>query len=106
MGSVMADDSSAPGGAELQIEDTDENVDDTPDIESETTVDYTQAMAGPKSDGDLRLIYNYFDVENRDGRSLNDDVLGFRLRLRADWGITEQVHVGKQRPEGRSIHFR
>lgn len=94
MGSVMADDSSAPGGAELQIEDTDENVDHTPDVDSENTVDYTQAKTGLKSDGDLRPIYNYFDVDNRGGRSLNDNVFGFRLRLRADWGITEQVHVG------------
>jgi len=94
VGSVLADDSSAAGGGELQIEDTDENDDDTPDVETETTVDYTEAKAGLKSDGDLRPIYDYFDVESRDGSSLNDDVLGFRLRLRADWGITETVHVG------------
>ncbi len=46
---------------------TNENDDDTPEIETETTVDYTQAKTGLKFDGDLRLFFNYFDREGRDG---------------------------------------
>ena len=73
---------------------TNENDDDTPEIETETTVDYTQAKTGLKFDGDLRLFFNYFDREGRDGVGVSDDVLGFRQRIRVDWGITDEVHVG------------
>lgn len=74
--------------------DDNESEDDTPTIDTETTVDYTQAKTGLKVDGDLRLIFDYFDREGRDGVDATDDVFGFRARLRFDWGITEAVHIG------------
>ena len=102
LSSVLAQDPSATDGPELQnasvdgVEDDtpDEVEDDTPDIETETTVGYTEAKTGLKVAGDLRPIYDYFDIEGRDGVSLSDDTFGFRGRLRADFGLTEGVHVG------------
>ena len=67
---------------------------DTPDIETETTVDYTEALAGLKIDGDIRPIYDDFTIDDRDGASLSEDTFGFRARLRADIGLTEKFHVG------------
>lgn len=74
--------------------DDNESQDDTPEIDTETTVDYTEAKTGLKVDGDLRLIFNRYDREGRDGVDLTDDELGFRQRLRLDWGVTETFHIG------------
>ncbi len=80
--------------ADTETPDAEESEDDTPDIDTETTVDYTQASKGLTSDGDLRPIFDYFEVEDRDGTSLGDDLLGARMRFRVDWGFSEAVHIG------------
>jgi len=71
-----------------------EEDDDTLEIDTETTVDYTEAETGFKFDGDFRVIYDYFDVTFNDSTTLRDDVVGFRARSRVDYGITEPLHVG------------
>jgi hypothetical protein len=71
-----------------------EEDDDTLVIDTETTADYTEAETGFKFDGDLRAIYDYFDITFGDATSLNEDVAGFRARTRVDYGITEPLHVG------------
>lgn len=67
--------------------------DDTEDIETETTSDST-AGKGLEITGDLRPIYDYFDLEGRDGESESEGSFGARLRVRADIGVTQRIHVG------------
>ncbi len=104
LGSVLADELPATNGAEppseaidadeYDAEDVDEDDDDTADYDVETTIDYTESSEGLASDGDLRAIVDYFDRDTRDGGSVSDERLGARVRLRADFGITDNVHVG------------
>ncbi len=82
------------GGGDAAEEIDAEEDDDTPVIETETTVDYTEAKTGFKVDGDFRAIYDYFDITRRDGSTLRDDIVGFRARSRVDYGITEPLHIG------------
>ena len=91
-----ATDNASPedGPAEPEEEVIAEEDDDTQEIDTETTVDYTEAKTGFKNDGDLRLIYDYFDITGRNGETLQDEVAGFRFRTRVDYGITEPLHVG------------
>ena len=78
LSSVLAEDASATDGPELQEAPADQDAsadeveDDTPDIETETTVDYTEAITGLKVGGDLRPIYNYFGIVGGDGVSSAD----------------------------------
>ena len=72
----------------------DEDDDDTPEVETESTIDGVEAKRGWRFAGDLRPIYDYFDLEARDGGTVSDDVFGARLRIGAEWGITKQVHIG------------
>lgn len=81
-------------GAEPQGQDLDTDQDDTPEVETETTVDYTEDRKGLRVDGDLRTIFDYSDLEDRDGLSSSNDRFGFRGRIRADVGITDTVHLG------------
>jgi hypothetical protein len=104
LGSVVADELPATDGAEplgemidtdgYDAEAVDEDEDDTADYDVDSTVDYTESSEGLAIDGDLRAIVDYFDRDTRDGASVSDERLGVRVRLRADFGITDNVHVG------------
>jgi hypothetical protein len=87
---ISEDDSPGLKGAR---DDEDED-DDTSDIDTETTISQTESKTGLRSNGDLRPIYDYFNIDRRNGGKLIDDTAGFRARIRADFGITETVHVG------------
>ena len=67
--------------------------DDTPDIDTETTAEST---AGTRLTitGDLRPIFDYFDLEEREGHSESESALGARLRVRADVKLTDALHIG------------
>lgn len=73
---------------------TAEEDDDTLDIETETTLDYAEEEEGLEAEGDARTIYDYFDVDRRNGESFRDDSVGFRVRTRAEYGVLEKLHVG------------
>jgi len=81
-------DKPAPRRAPLNM-----NGDDTPDIDTKSTADST-ADKGLQFSGDLRLIYDYFDQEGRDGDSKTEDSFGGRLRVRTDIGITDELVFG------------
>ena len=68
--------------------------DETQESDTETTVDYTEAKIGFKNDGDLRLIYDYFDITGRNGETLQDEVAGFRFRTRVDLSL---IHISEPR---------
>ena len=72
----------------------DEDSDDTPDVDAESTIDRGEERRGLKIDGDLRPIYDYLDRSGRDGVSQSRQFLGFRARIGADWGITQRLHFG------------
>lgn len=101
-GGVLADDAPTTDVAELQTDDAEKSVgagvekndDDTAEVDTETTVDREIAQRGLKIDGDLRPIFNYYDRDDRDGTSANDDDLGFRVRFLADYGLSDNLHVG------------
>jgi hypothetical protein len=69
--------------AEGEIEElaAEEDEVDTPDVETDTTVDGVEDRRGWSSQGALRPIVDYFDRENRDGTLFNQERLGARLRL-------------------------
>jgi hypothetical protein len=71
-----------------------EEDDDTPNVETDTTLDITEERKGLKLDGDLRPIFDYYKLSDRDGFEESAETVGFRLRARADWGLTENVHIG------------
>lgn len=81
-------------GEEVECVMTAEEDDDTLEIETESTVDNTEAEIGLMTEGDFRPIYDFFDIDARDGTTESDDVVGFRFRTRLDYGISEAVHVG------------
>ena len=85
--------------------DDEDDDDDTSDIDTETTVSQTESKTGLRSDGDLRPIYDYFNIDGPNGGKLVDDTAGFRARIRADFGIIETVHVGA-RLAGSLLHRR
>jgi hypothetical protein len=68
--------------------------DDTAEVDTESTTDYTKSRKGVKINGDLRPIYDYFEVDTRDGETIYGDVFGVRARIRADYSLVEGVHVG------------
>jgi hypothetical protein len=92
------DDVAATGDADEEAldgrEEIDENGDDTADYDVDTTIDYTESSEGIAIDGDLRPIVDTFDRDTRDGMSVSDERLGLRFRLRGDYGITDEWHVG------------
>ena len=101
---VVADELPASDGAEppseaieadgYDAEAVDEDDDDTADYDVDTSVDVTDARKGVLVDGDLRAIVDYFDRDTRDGASVSDERLGARVRLGANFGITDSVYVG------------
>jgi hypothetical protein len=73
-----------------EIEDTD----DTPDVETETTISAMERRRGWKISGDLRPIMDGLHEESRDGSTESDAAPGLRARIGADFGITRRLHVG------------
>ncbi|MGI9309050.1 MAG: hypothetical protein ACR2P6_07300 [Gammaproteobacteria bacterium] len=93
-GDEAVDWSDAATVGEIEAEQEVEVDDDTAEVDTETTADFVRSRRGWKIDGDLRPIYDNFEIEERDGDVFEDDVFGFRARVQADWGITEGVHLG------------
>jgi hypothetical protein len=93
-GTVAGDAPEEAGTEEAEEEIIAEEDDDTLEIDTEATVNYTEAVTGFKFDGDFRAIYDYFDVTFSDATTLDEDIAGFRARSRVDYGITEPLHVG------------
>jgi hypothetical protein len=93
-GTVAGDAPEEAGTEEAEEEVIAEEDDDTLEINTEATVNYTEAETGFKFDGDFRAIYDYFDITFSDATSLREDIAGFRARSRVDYGITEPLHVG------------
>lgn len=89
----------AEAGQETPQEETEEDapdlqVGDTPDVDTEGTIDEVDAKRGWSSTGDLRPIYYYQDELGRDGSSASDQVLGGRVRLGIDWGLARTLRLG------------
>jgi hypothetical protein len=101
-GGALADDAPATDGAEISPDvpkervemNVETNDDDTAEIDTETTVDRDTARRGLKIDGDLRPIFNAYDLDRRNGTSKSDEQLGFRTRFLADYGLSDNVHIG------------
>ncbi len=68
--------------------------DDTSEIDTETTVDSAESKTDLKFDTDFRAIYDHRDATFGNGTSFRDDLAGFRVRSRVDYGITEPLHIG------------
>ena len=71
-----------------------EDDDDTPEVETDSTIDNVEARKGWRFSGDLRPIYDAFDIDEADGSTTSDDELGVRWRVGADWGIIKQLRAG------------
>jgi len=68
--------------------------DDTPEVETETTVKLGLLKKGWKVSGDLRPIMDGLHEESRDGSTESDAAPGIRARIGADYGITQWISVG------------
>lgn len=68
--------------------------DDTPEVETESTIDSAVEKRGWILSGDLRAIYDYVDLEARDGEDARDDGFGFRFRGEAMYGLTRGLKIG------------
>ncbi|UCH48287.1 MAG: hypothetical protein JSU95_00180 [Betaproteobacteria bacterium] len=73
---------------------TDEDGDDTADVDTETTADRDEAVRGLLIRGDFRPILDTFHVDERDGSEDSETILGARLRVGGDFGLTEKLRVG------------
>ena len=102
LGGVLADDAPTTDVAETTADvakeraemNVEKNDDDTAEVDTDTTVDREVKRRGLTVDGDLRPIYNAYDLERRNGTSKSDEQLGFRTRFLADFGLSDSVHVG------------
>jgi hypothetical protein len=68
--------------------------DDTPDIQTESTVSMGLQKKGWKISGDLRPILDGLHEESRDGSTSSDMAPGIRARIGADFGINRWLSVG------------
>jgi hypothetical protein len=71
-----------------------EEDDDTPEIETESTLDDASTTLGVRSDGDIRGIYDYRDVADRQGGNEVTDTAGIRWRLGMDWKFKRGMRLG------------
>jgi hypothetical protein len=71
-----------------------EHIGDTPDVESESTIDDVEEKRGWSITGDLRPIVTFEDASDRDGSSASDESLGARARLAVVWGVTKELRLG------------
>jgi hypothetical protein len=69
-------------------------LDDTPEVESDSTIDDVEGKRGWSITGDLRPIFIYEDESGRDGSEVSDDSLGVRARLAVVWGLTKKLRLG------------
>lgn len=94
---VIAEETSGTNGgvpSETELGLQEEESDDTPDVETDSTIDTAEARVGLRFFGDLRPIIRYDDLDRRNGTSSSDGDLGARVRLGADLGITEALRLG------------
>lgn len=68
--------------------------DDTPEVETETTVDAVPKTRGWRVAGDIRPIMDGIREEARDGSSDSQIAPGIRARIGASFGITKNLHLG------------
>jgi len=68
--------------------------DDTPDIQTESTVSMGLQKKGWKISGDLRPILDGLHEESRDGSTSSDMAPGIRARIGVDFGINRWLSVG------------
>ena len=91
---VFGDDETPPESpAEQDVEelvdtDADGSLDD-----AQSSIDDAIERRGLTLSGDLRGIYDYADIDNRDGSNDTDDVLLVRWRAEGRWGITPQLRL-------------
>jgi len=71
-----------------------EQDDDTPDVDTESTIDDAEERRGWGVDGDLRPIIDYLDLQAHDGSTETVERLGGRVRLGVVWGLTKKLRVG------------
>jgi len=74
--------------------DWDENGDDTPDVETETTVDEAVGLRAWKVSGDARPIFDALYEESRDGTTEFDAAPGVRARIGAGFGVAKNLSLG------------
>jgi len=74
--------------------DWDENGDDTPDVETKTTVDEAVGLRAWKISGDARPIFDALYEWSRDGTTEFDAAPGIRARIGAGFGVAKNLSVG------------
>jgi hypothetical protein len=91
----------APGNTEEEVRDSDFrpgaddfDTDETLDLDTDSTIDAGEEKSGWQLGGDFRPIADYQETDSRDGGSITDKVLGARLRIGADLGVTPRLHLG------------
>ena len=89
---LAAEEEARAGAAAVQV--PEEADDDTPDVETETTVSMGLLKKGWKVSGDLRPIMDGLREESRDGSTESDAAPGIRARIGVDFGITRWISVG------------
>jgi hypothetical protein len=67
--------------------------DDTPEIDSESSIDDVSVGKGFGLKGDIRPILLADQEGDRDGEANREGSLGARMRLQFTWGITEKVRI-------------
>ena len=75
----------------LSAEETD---DDTAQVDTETTADILEERDKLRMTGDIRLLVDYFDINFRGGEGLGDHDVAGRFRLRSQFGLSRDLHVG------------
>ena len=71
-----------------------EHEDDTPDVDTDSTIDDVTAGKGWSISGDLRPIIDYLDRDGRNGIEFSEDSAGFRVRLGIVGAVTERWRFG------------
>ena len=84
--------SSDPG--EEDGEGVEEKDEDTPDVETDSTIDDVKGIKGWTISGDLRPIIEYFDRDRRDGTEVTEDDEGFRVRVETAWELSKMFRLG------------
>jgi hypothetical protein len=67
---------------------------DTEGVDTEGTLDEEIGRRGLQLEGDLRMLIDNLEVEERDGTITEEEALAARLRLGVDWGALENLHFG------------
>jgi hypothetical protein len=67
---------------------------DTEVIETETTVDIIDDDTSVSLSGDFRSLFDYIEIDQRNGNSIYEGLVGFRGRLRGVVSFADELHVG------------